>query len=141
MRRNKRTLLKRHPPFLTELRFARDRGGNATLHFLASLLLCLSLARVTFGFPQKAGASDAQVATSSISGTVNIVTGQGQLNKLAGVTVKLAGPIAGSTLQSTLTDDSGHFRFTQLVAGTYTLEVDAEGFRAWSKTIALQQNQ
>src|ERR1700693_814594 len=141
MRRDKGTRLKRHRPSLTELRFAHDRGARITLHFLASLLLCLSLARVTSGFPQKAGTSDAPVATSSIAGTVSVVTGQGEVNNLAGVTVKLAGPIAGSTLQSTLTDGRGHFTFSQLVAGTYTLEVSAEGFRAWSKTIAVQQNQ
>jgi carboxypeptidase family protein len=141
MRRNKRTLLKRRPPFLTELRFACDRGYKVTLHFLAGLLLCLPLGRVTFGFPQKAGTSDAQVATSSIAGTVNVITGQGQLNNLAGVTVELAGLSTGSTLQSTVTDDSGHFRFTQLGAGTYTLEVSAEGFKPWSKTIVLEQGQ
>jgi hypothetical protein len=141
MTRNEKNLLKRRPPFLTELRFANDRRCTVTLHLLAGLLLCLSLARVTFGFPQKSGASDAQVATSSIAGTVSVITGQGQANNLAGIAVKLGGPTTGYTLQSALTDESGRFRFTQLAAGTYTLEVSAEGFKPWAKTIALEQNQ
>jgi hypothetical protein len=141
MRRNSRTLWKRWPPFLTEPRFAHDRGRNVAFHFLAGVLLCLSLGRVAFGFPQKAGTSDAQGATSSIAGTVSVITGQGKANNLADVAVNLSGPSTGSTLQSTVTDESGHFRFTQLTAGTYTLEVSAQGFRAWAKTIAMEQSQ
>jgi hypothetical protein len=141
MRRNKRTLLKWRAPFLTEPRFAFYRGSKVTLYFLAGLLVCLSLGRVTFGFPQRAGTSDVQVATSSIAGTVSVGTGQDQANNLAGITVNLRGPGTGSALQSTVTDESGHFRFTQLTAGTYTLEVSAQGFRAWAKTIAMEQNQ
>jgi hypothetical protein len=67
--------------------------------------------------------------------------GQGQVNNLAGVTVKLSHPNTGSALQSTLTDESGRFQFAQLAAGTYTLEVSAEGFKPWVKTIALGQGQ
>jgi hypothetical protein len=141
MRRNNRTLWKRWPSFLTEPRFAHGRGCNVAFHFLAGVLLCLSLGRVAFGFPQKAGTSDAQVATASIAGTVSVITGQGKANNLADVAVNLSGPSTGSTLQSTVTDESGQFRFTQLTAGTYTLEVSAQGFRAWAKTIAMEQSQ
>src|SRR5580704_11144592 len=141
MRRNNRTLWKRWPSFLTEPRFAHGRGRNVAFHFLAGVLLCLSLGRVASGFPQKAGTSDAQGATASIAGTVSVITGQGKANNLADVAVNLSGPSTGSTLQSTVTDESGHFRLTQLTAGTYTLEVSAQGFRAWAKTIALEQSQ
>jgi hypothetical protein len=138
---NARNASKWRPSFLTELRFAHDLRYKITLHFVAILLLCLPLARVAFGFPQEGNSIDAQAATSSISGRVNVMTGQGQANNLAGVIVKLGGPSAGSTLRSTLSDDSGHFEFTQLVAGTYTLEVSAEGFRPWSKTVTLERSQ
>jgi len=92
---------------------------------------------MAFAYPHKTKSSDEQGAASSIAGTVSVMTGQGQANSLAGVTVKLTNPSAGSTGQSTVTDPSGHFQFTQLAAGTYTLEVSAEGFRSWSMTIAL----
>lgn len=141
MKRNKKTTLKRRPAWLNEPRFAHGCGCTVALHFLAGLLLCLSLAHVTFGFPQKANANDANAVTSSVEGTVSVGTGQGQMNNLAGLTVKLDSPNTGSASQSRLTDDNGHFRFTQLVAGTYTLEVSVEGFKPWSKTIVLEQGQ
>ena len=111
------------------------------LYFAAGLLSCLTFARVSFGFPQKVKTNDTQGAPSSISGTVSVVTGGGQANNLTGVMVKLGGPSMESALQSTLTDEKGHFQFAQLVAGTYTLEVSAEGFRPWTKTITLEQGQ
>src|SRR5258708_33188857 len=136
---NKKSRAKRGLPSLTERRSGHDRARKITWHFLAGLLSCLSLVPVTFGFPQKAKTNDAQAAAAPIAGNVNVITGQGQVNNLAGVTVKLTEPKTGSTLQSTLTDESGRFQFTQLLAGTYTLEVSAEGFKPWVKTIAVGQ--
>ena len=107
---------------------------------MACFWVCLSLTPATFGFPQKAKNGDSPAA-ASIAGTVNVATGQGQANNLAGIAVKLNGPSAGSTLQSAATDETGHFQFTQLPAGSYTIEVSAEGFKPWSKTIALAQGQ
>jgi len=49
---------------------------------LAGLLSCLSFARVTFGFQQDAKSTDPQVAASSIAGSVNAVTGDGQMTTL-----------------------------------------------------------
>jgi len=111
------------------------------LYFLTGFLSCILLAPATFGSPQKAINSDTQAAASSIAGNVNVATGQGQVNNLADVTVKLSDAATQSTLQSTLTDETGHFQFTQLAAGTYTLEASAEGFKPWVKTIALAQSQ
>src|SRR5467141_1160811 len=136
---NKKSLAKRRLPSLTERRSGHDRACKITWHFLAGLLSCLSLVPVTFGFPQKAKTNDAQAAAAPIAGNVNVITGQGQVNNLAGVTVKLTEPGTGSTLQSTLTDEGGRFQFTQLLAGTYTLEVSVEGFKPWVKTIAVGQ--
>src|SRR6267142_6988146 len=119
MKTNKRSHAKRRLPPLTEQTSAHDRGWKITLHFLVGLLSCLSIVPATFGFPQKAKTSDAQAAAAPIAGNVNVITGQGQVNNLAGVTVKLTEPGTGSTLQSTLTDESGRFQFTpQLLAGT-----------------------
>ena len=111
------------------------------LYFLTGFLSCLSLAPVTFGSPQKALNTDAQSTASSIAGNVNVITGEAQTNSLAGVTVKLSDPRTESTLQSALTDEAGHFQFTQLAAGTYTLEATVEGFKPWVKTIALAPSQ
>ncbi len=141
MKTNKRRLSERRLPFLNDLGLAHVRRCKIAVYFLAGLLSSLLFARVTFGFPQKAKNSDAKAATSSIVGNVNVITGQGHVNNLSGLTVKLTDPTTGSALQSTLTDESGRFQFTQLVARTYTLEVSAEGFKPWVKTISLVQNQ
>jgi hypothetical protein len=141
MKTNKRCFSMGHPVFLTGPQSGHARGCKIPLHFLTGLLSCLSLAPVTFGFPQNAKTSDPQAATSSIVGNVDIITGEGQVNHVAGVTVKLTEPSTGSTLQSTLTDESGHFQFSQLLAGTYTLEVSADGFKPWVRTSALAEGQ
>src|SRR5713101_2810156 len=112
--------------FLTGPGFGHDHRGKSILQFLAVLFLYLSLVPATFGSPQRAAINDTEPATSSIVGNVNVATGQGQVNNLADVTVKLSDSRTQSTLQSTLTDETGHFKFTQLAAGTYTLEAAAE---------------
>src|SRR6267154_588680 len=111
------------------------------LHFVAGLLSCLAFAGVTFGSQQNAKSTDPQAAASSIAGSVNAVTGEGQMSNLADVTVKLSDPSAQFTPQSALTDEAGHFQFTQLPAGTYTLETSVDGFKPRVKTITLRQGQ
>jgi len=138
---DKTSLSKFRATFPSDLRLTHDRRWKIAMYFLVLLWPCLSLAQVTFGFPQRAKTSDAREATSSISGTVSVVTGQGQVNALAGVSVKLSGPNTEAAPQSTVTDGSGGFRFAQLAPGTFTLEVNAEGFKPWTKTIALGQSQ
>src|ERR1700687_4101986 len=141
MKTNERSLSNRQFPSLKGPAIGYDHGCKITLHFLAGLLSCLSFVHVTFAIPQKAKSDDAQAATSSIKGNINVITSQGQANKLSGVTVKLTEVRIGSALQSTLTDESGHFQFAQLAAGTYMLEVSAESFKPWNKTVALGQGQ
>ena len=127
--------------FLGDPGSARARRCNVILYFLIGLWSCLSLADVTFGFPQQAKNTDAPGAASSITGNVRVITGQNQVNNLAGITVKLSDTTTGSVLQSTLTDENGRFQITQLGPGNYKLEVSAEGFKPWVKAITLQQSQ
>jgi hypothetical protein len=127
--------------FPTDQGIIFDPRFKITLCFLLGLLGCLWFTPATFGFPQRAKSNDPSGATTSIAGTVNVITGSAQVSNLAGVTVKLSGPSAGPTAQSTLTDDNGHFQFTQLSPGSYLLEVSVQGFKTWSKTIALEPDQ
>src|ERR1700730_1547036 len=123
--------------FLSGFGLTRDRRAKIALYSLMVLSAFLSLVRMAFGMPQKAKASDPQNAASSIAGTVNVNTNQSQANNLAGVTVRLSAPASGAAANSAITDESGHFQFAQLTARTYTLEVNAEGFKPWSKTVTL----
>ena len=140
------------------LRFARnDRTGHffrsllslgvrtgIAFYFLMGLLVSIFSAQMAFGFPQSAPPNDSRTTASSIAGTVKVVTGQSQSSNLAGVLVKLTGPGSTPTAQSgqsTVTDENGRFRFAQLMAGTYKLEISADGFKPWSQTVELGQNQ
>ena len=53
----------------------------------------------------------------------------------------LSGPASGAEAKSATTDERGHFQFAQLTAGNYALEVNAEGFKPWSKTVTLVAGQ
>src|SRR6266853_93474 len=134
---NKRVPSKHRLSFLTEPGFDHDHRRKFILQFLAVSLLYLSLVPATFGSPQRPATNDAQAATSSIVGNVNVITGQGHANNLAGVPVKLSDASTGSLVRSTLTDEDGRFQFAKLATGSYTLEVTSEGFKPFVKTILL----
>src|SRR6266853_2773047 len=134
---NKRVPSKHRLSFLTEPGFDHDHRRKFILQFLAVSLLYLSLVPATFGSPQRPATNDAQAATSSIVGNVNVITGQGHANNLAGVPVKLSDACTGSLVRSTLTDEDGRFQFAKLATGSYTLEVTSEGFKPFVKTILL----
>jgi Carboxypeptidase regulatory-like domain len=138
---NKSSLSNLRRAFLSDPGLTPDRRRKISSYLLVGLWSFVSLTCVTFGFPRRARASDAPAPRSSITGTVCVITGQGEVNNIAGVAVKLSSPSAESTSQSTLTDENGGFRFTQLAAGAYTLEVNVEGFKPWTKTVALGQSQ
>ena len=138
---NKRSLPNLRRAFLSDPGLTPGRRLKISSYLLVGLWSFVSLACVTFGVPRKAGASDVPGATSSIAGTVRVITGQGQVSNIAGVVVKLSDPSAESASQSVLTDESGSFRFVRLAAGAYTLEVSVEGFKPWTKMVALGQSQ
>jgi hypothetical protein len=77
---------------------------------------------------------------ASVAGKIT-VSGEGSISDLPGVTVKLVPSSAGTAPRSTTTDAEGRYEFTQLPAGTYTLEASSEGFKSWSTTITLGANQ
>lgn len=71
-----------------------------------------------------ASSVSAQSGTSSVNGTV--VDGQGQV--VAGATIKLTSTGQGTT-RTTTTDGSGAFAFGSVAPGTYSIEVEASGFK------------
>jgi hypothetical protein len=94
----------------------RDRLYKPILSFLVFLCAALPLAHSTYGSSLGVGASDPPGGASSISGTVSVTTGEGQINHLAGITVKLVGPDPQSPAQSALTDANGRFPYSTRMA-------------------------
>jgi len=112
---------------------------------IASNAFCaISIALILFAFPTVARqlqGTNSTASRASISGRITAISGEGATNVLPGVTVKLTSPSVGPAPQSTATDAEGHYQFTQLAAGTYTIEASADGFKTWSTTITLGANQ
>jgi hypothetical protein len=86
-------------------------------------------------------AAGAYAETGAIGGQLKAITGPGETDELGGVEVKLSGAPLGSASRSTLTDEGGHFQFTQLAPGTYRLEASPEGFQPADTTVTLALGQ
>src|SRR5438034_215881 len=103
-----------------------------------------SIALILLAFPtlaRQSQSANSTISKASVTGRITAVSGEGATNILPGVTVKLTDPSAGPAPQSTVTDAEGHYEFTQLAAGTYTIEASADGFKTWSGTITLGATQ
>src|SRR5260370_6823664 len=66
---------------------------------------------------------------------------QTERSPLEGIRVELTESSQDFQLLSTLTDSTGHFEFTRLPAGSYTLRVNQQGFKPFAETISLNANQ
>jgi hypothetical protein len=100
------------------------------------LLFAISICAVQ-GFAQQTGGS-AQPASASVTGKVTAAAGQKAAEDLAGITVKLTGPMPGSASKTTVTDFKGNYEFTRLAPGSYNLEASVEGFQPWTAAVTLE---
>jgi Carboxypeptidase regulatory-like domain len=110
--------------------------------FALSLFQRFSIALLLFVSPVLAQQpqSGPIVFTASLSGKITASSGEGTINSLPGVTVKLTGP-SGTEPRTTTTDADGRYQFSQVAPGAYTLEASADGFKSFSVTITLEANQ
>jgi len=104
----------------------------------------ISVASLPAAYPalarQQQGPSSA-VSNASVTGRITAVSGDGATNAIPGVNVKLTGSGTGATPQTTVTDAEGRYEFSHVTAGAYTIEANADGFKAWSGTITLRAEQ
>ncbi len=78
-----------------------------------------------------------QAPSASVNGTLTVTSSDGHATAVSGVSVQLAGPSPAITTQTVETNAEGHFEFTRLTGGTYTLSVSTAGFKPWSVTLKL----
>jgi hypothetical protein len=92
------------------------------------------------GFARPPAASP-QAQTASITGKINVTAADGSINSLAGIPVKLTPSIPGATPQTSVTNNDGHYEFTHLQAGSYTLDAAVDGFNPWTASVTLAAGQ
>ena len=107
----------------------RTRQIKKTL--LSALLSLLSIA-ILSGIAE---AQSAPTPTGALRGAVATPAPDGQSYNVPGASLKLK---SETRSLDGVTDDSGEYQFTNLLAGAYTLEVSVEGFKAATKTITVR---
>jgi len=108
------------------------------------LAACLLVACLWFTGPLRAQESKINAAEppqSLVQGVVSAVDPQGQSTPLEGIPLKLGGTSLGEGSLSSITDAEGHYEFAGLGAGTYLLEISLEGFKPFTRTVVLSQNE
>src|SRR5467141_4748295 len=109
---------------------------------LLSVLLALALSVAVGGArTQPAQGEPTQSPSGKIQGIVTVLGQQAEPSALEGIRVELRESSQDSQLLTTLTDSAGHYEFTQLTAGTYTLRVNQQGFKPFAETISLNANE
>ena len=83
--------------------------------------------------------ADLVVAQScALTGTVSVSATDGPSERLAGANLNLTTAKPAEGPRSTVSNDQGEYKFTDLVPGTYTLQVDLAGFKQQTKTVVIQ---
>src|ERR1019366_7288368 len=116
------------------------KGNHFAPRWTCATLLIAALVCVLPGFARGPGPTP-QAPTASISGKVNVTSGANGTTHLAGITVTLAISASGAALQTTVTNGEGHYEFTHLPAGAYTLAVNQDGFKPWTAGVTLAEGQ
>jgi len=83
------------------------------------------------------GASSSAEPTASLQGTVTAATTQGP-EAIPGVDVELKSSTAGNQPLSVSTDADGHYKFSDVPPGEYTLGVTVEGFKPFAEAVSLK---
>jgi hypothetical protein len=117
-------------------------GARQALKLTLSILLALALSdglgaaharSKQRGLPQSPG--------GTIQGVVTALGQHAEPSLVRGVCVELTEGSPSPQALSTLSDSMGHYEFSQLPAGSYTLRVNQEGFKPFAETISLNVNQ
>jgi hypothetical protein len=81
-----------------------------------------------------------QSSTGTIRGVVTMGGQETAPTPLEGVRVELAKSPTDSQPLAAITDSGGHYEFTKLAPGAYTLRVIQQGFKPFSETVTLNAN-
>lgn len=97
--------------------------------FFSTLLLTLIV-----GFTYMNSNAQATETNTKAATLKGMVVDASSGNPIADIEVQLKG-----TDNSTMTDSTGYFEFTDLEAGSFTLYVDADGYKEYEQTVDLTE--
>ena len=102
-----------------------------TKSWLVRLLLLMSIPVAG------AGTQPVSAQTTTLQGTVSVSSTSGPGQILPGTTLNLTSSGSSQKTHSTVTNDQGEFKFTDLAAGTYILKVSLSGFKPHSESVTI----
>src|SRR5215470_10434583 len=76
--------------------------------------------------------------TSMLQGTISVSSTNGAGERLPGASLKLTPASSGQPSRSAVTNEQGEYKFTDLAAGIYTLQIDLTGVKQQTKPGAMQ---
>src|SRR5260370_27534778 len=103
-----------------------------TARLIARLLLLIALSLCA------ASIRSAEAQSGSLQGTVSVSGPDGQTQSLPGASLKLTPATPGRTPLSTVTNELGEYRFTNLAAGLYTMQVGLAGFKQQTRSVTVR---
>ena len=115
----------------------RDSNFTQTAASRHLVLLTALVLGAGSGFAQIVNVSLPEPPTASIEGVVTAGGGQGQVDAVPGVLVKLTGTSSAPASLSATTDADGHYRFARLFPGPYTIEARLDGFKPFVESVSL----
>ena len=83
------------------------------------------------------GKTSGQSQGSRITGRVAAVT-DGRREALAGVPLTLSGELLRGQTREAVSDETGNYEFTDLIAGDYILTIELQGFEKYSQKVSVQ---
>src|SRR6266403_1723363 len=110
-------------------------GARQARKRVLSVLLVLALSVAAGAARTRSALGESPSGT--IQGVVTVLDQQEEPGPLEGIRVELRGSSQDSQPLATLTDSAGHYEFTQLPAGTYTLRVNQQDFKPFAQAISL----
>jgi hypothetical protein len=119
------------------LKSRRIRSAGV-LSALRGVLLFAMLICARFACAQQTRTAE---QSASLAGTITAAAGQGATHPLAGIAVRLTAKAPASQSENGITDSEGHYEFTRLAPGSYTLEASVDGFQPWTADAALSPGQ
>ncbi|MCM3873155.1 MAG: carboxypeptidase regulatory-like domain-containing protein [Pyrinomonadaceae bacterium] len=75
--------------------------------------------------------------TSVLQGSLSVSSGTGSGERLPGASLNLTSTFRAQTARSTVTNDQGEYKFTDLAPGVYTLNVTLNGFKEHTETVRI----